>query len=218
MSNDETPDVRPLEDWRKFYAFGLPSGSIRALLALAIFGITWTTLALRPNQDVPDYLRDLLFIIMGHYFASRHKTVRAAETGPPPLFLPNGSVRILLVAGSIAVGAILFRDGTLTNPADNPGVITLLMVGGFLLGVVVNWLYSLWKSQGHRSPRIVEDLRAGLTMIAAALLIVLVANRLFQFYPQSEVEAFFGRWIHFGRYGIENILAAIVGFYFGSRS
>src|SRR4051812_49339484 len=89
--------------WRRLHARGLPAGSIRALLALAIFATTWGLLVLKPSQEVPVFLRDLLFIIMGHYFAARRRTETAQEVGPPPLFLPHGSVRLLLIAGCVAV-------------------------------------------------------------------------------------------------------------------
>src|SRR5215831_16185079 len=101
-------------EWRRLHAWGLPAGSVRALLALLIFGTTWGLLVLRPSQEVPDSLRDLLFIIMGHYFAARRRTEQVEEPGPPPLYLPRGSVRLILVAGCVAVAAWLYRGGQLT--------------------------------------------------------------------------------------------------------
>src|SRR3954451_10441909 len=125
-------------DWRRLHALGLPSGSVRALMAILIFGTTWGLLVLRPSEEVPVYLRDLLFVIMGHYFASRHRADQGTEPGPGPLYLPRGSVRLVLVAGTLGVALVLFRGGQLTEIRENPGVLTLLMVGGFLLGVVAN--------------------------------------------------------------------------------
>ena len=154
-------------DWRRQHALGLPAGSVRALLAILVFGTTWGLLVVRPNQEVPDYIRDLLFIIMGHYFAVRRRSGPAEQPGPPPLFLPRGSVRLLLVVGSFAVAVLLFRQGRLTALDDNPGVVTLLLIGGFLLGVALNTLATWWKERGHHTPRIVEDLRALISMAAA---------------------------------------------------
>src|SRR4051812_273389 len=88
-------------DWRRLHALGLPSGSVRALLAVAIFATTWGLLLFRPAQEVPDYLGDLLFIIMGHYFAARNRPARDREPGPAPLYLPRGSVRLILVLGCV---------------------------------------------------------------------------------------------------------------------
>ena len=39
------------DDWRRLHALGLPSGSIRGLLALLIFGTTWGLMAPRNAGD-----------------------------------------------------------------------------------------------------------------------------------------------------------------------
>ena len=205
-------------EWRRLHALGLPSGSIRALLAILIFGTTWALLVLRPSREVPDYLRDLLFIIMGHYFAARHRGDQGDEPGPPPLYLPRGSVRLILVAGSVAVALLLYQRGQLTTPRENPGVVTLLLVGGFLLGVVLNAASDALRERGHRPPRLAEDLRAMIAVVAAVILVVLVLNRPLLFFPPERVDAIFARWVSIGRYGPEYVLAVVVGFYFGSRS
>ena len=205
-------------DWRRLHALGLPAGSVRALLAVLIFATTWGLLILKPSQEVPDYLRDLLFIIMGHYFAARRRSGPAEEPGPPPLYLPRGSIRLFLVAGSIAVAVLLFRSGRLTALDDNPGAVTLLLIGGFLFGVVLNTFASWWRDRGHQTPRIVEDLRALISMAAAASLSVLVWNHIVAFLPTDSVDTLLSPAAHLGRFGVEHILAAVVGFYFGSRS
>jgi hypothetical protein len=191
---------------------------VRALLAILIFATAWGLLLLRPSEEVPDYLRDLLFIIMGHYFATRHRADARGEDGPAPLYLPRGSVRLILVLGSIAVAVLLYRSGQLTAVDQNPAVVTLLLVGGFLLGVAANALFTWWKGRGHQPPRILEDGRALISIVAAGLLVVLVWNRLFLFFSPETVNTAFSRWIHLGHYGPEHVLAAVVGFYFGSRS
>jgi len=197
--------------WRRLHAFGLPAGSIRALLALAIFGVTWALMVRRTDLEVPDYLRDLLFIILGHYFAARNRPTATADAGPPPLFLPKGSVRLVLIAGFAVVAVILFREGRLVKVGENPGVVTLLLVGGFLLGVVSRAVGGWLGGSGRRLPRVVEDLRATFALVAAAVLVALVWNRYFPYLPDV-------RRPTFGKYGLEHGLAAFLGFYFGSRS
>jgi hypothetical protein len=212
-------DALPAEaDWRRIHAFGLPSGSVRALLALLVFGTAWLILALRPSQEVPDFLRDLLFIILGHYFAARRAAVPGDEAGPPPLFLPRGSVRLVLVLGTAAVLFLLLRRGQLTDPDRNPGLFTLLLVGGFLLGVGLNAAFARWRARGFRPPRLIEDLRAVISLAAAVLLVALVLTRVFHLVPRVSLDAVFPGWFRLSRYGPEHVLAAIVGFYFGSRS
>ena len=218
MDGVQTADSRSHIDWRRLHALGLPAGSVRALLAVLIFVTTWGLLVVRPNQEVPDYLRDLLFIIMGHYFVARRKSGPAEEPGPPPLYLPRGSVRLLLVAGSAAVAVLLFRQGRLTALDDNPGVVTLLLVGGFLAGVALNALSTWWRDRGHHTPRMVEDLRATISIAAAGILVILVWNRIVVLFPTDSFDKLLSPRVHLGRLGVEHAMAAVVGFYFGSRS
>ncbi len=214
----ETPNSEPLVDWRTVHALGLPSGSIRALLAILMFATVWGLLWIHPTEEVPDYLSGLLFIIMGHYFAARRRAPEVQEQGPPPLFLPRGSVRLLLVGGSVALAVLLFQNGRLTSLDQNRGVVTLLLVGGFLLGAALNTVMAWWRDRGHQPPRLVEDVRAVVSLAAAGLLVFLVVNRLYLIVPTAQIDEFFKPWVHVGRFGPEHILAAVVGFYFGSRS
>ena len=214
----ESPNTETPVDWRKIHALGLPSGSIRALLAILVFATVWTLLLIRPSEEVPHYLADLLFIIMGHYFAARRRVAEEPDQGPPPLFLPRGSVRILLIAGSIAVAALLFQRGQLTALDRNPGVVALLLVGGFLLGVAMNTVMTWWHERGHRPPRFVEDLRALVSLTAGGLLAFLVLNHVLVVIPPATIDSQLSTWFHLGHLRPEQVLAAVVGFYFGSRS
>jgi hypothetical protein len=127
-------------------------------------------------------------------------------------------VRLVLVAGTLGVAVVLFRRGQLTEIEKNPGVVTLLMVGGFLLGVVANAVITWWRDRGHQPPRFFEDVRALVSMAAAFLLVALVWNRLLPMVPPDRVARLSSGWGQIGRFGPENILAAVVGFYFGSKS
>ena len=116
------------------------------------------------------------------------------------------------------MAVLLFHRGQLTALDENPGVVTLLLVGGFLLGVGVSTVSTWWRDRGNPTPRIVEDLRALISMAAAVTLAILVWNHVFVLFPTDSVDAFLTPSIHLGHFGIEHILAAVVGFYFGSRS
>ena len=214
----ETPSAETPVDWRRLHALGLPAGSIRALLAILVFGTVWALLLIRPSEAIPNYLGDLLFIIMGHYFAARRRVIEADDPGPPPLFLPRGSVRLLLLAGSIAVAVLLFRRGQLTSLDQNPAVVALLLIGGFLLGVAMNSVMTWWRERGHRPPRLVEDLRALVSLTAGGFLAFLVLNRVLLVLPPASIDTQFSLWVHLGHLRPEQLLAAVVGFYFGSRS
>ena len=222
LMTTKSPDTLKPFDWRTIHALGLPAGSIRALLALLVFATVWGMLLVRPSQEVPDYLSDLMFVIMGHYFATRKRGaalgVSEDEVGPPPLFLPRGTIRLFLAAGSAAVAAVLYQRGVFTRIDRNPGVTTLLLIGGFLVGVILNTLVGWWRARVHRGHRAIEDVQALAAVAAGLLLVALVWNRLFPIVPPSEVDAVFQGWGHLGRLGPEHLLAAVIGFYFGSRS
>ena len=192
------------------YAFGLPSGSIRALLALLIFGGIWAWMWLRPDADVPAYLRDLMFIIMGHYFAARHQA--AADVGPPPLYLPRGSIRSVLLGGFVVLGgALVYRHRMLVGgdlPRLSHAGVTLILIAGFMLGVLAAHLTR------HGLPRYVEDGRAAVSLFAGAVLLLLVFG--FLHVPDTGRLHEVQRWLLL--YRAEDVLAAVVGFYVGSKS
>lgn len=192
-----------VKSYHQLYALGLPSGSIRALLAVIIFGGIWFWLCLRPEVEVPAFFRDLLFIIMGHYFASRTKG--EPRIGPPPLWLPKGTIRTILVMGFIFTGAVLFYQHRIIQEGRlNHAGLTLILVSGFLGGVLLN------KFTPKHLPRIVEDVRAIAALTAGVLLLLTVFGMVNV--PDTGLERFLLK------YKVEDVLAALVGFYFGSRS
>jgi len=218
----ERREIQNQIDWKRLHALGLPAGSVRALLAVLVFATVWAMLLVRPSQEVPDYLSALMFVIMGHYFAARKRNAAIAvpgeEPGPPPLFLPKGSIRLLLAGGSAAVAVALYQRGVLTRIDRNPGVTTLLLVGGFLIGVILNALTGWWRERVKRRHRSIEDMQALAAMGAGVVLVALVWNRMFPVVPLDQVDAVFNRWGHLGRLGPEHLLSAVIGFYFGARS
>ncbi len=216
MTPPETEPAPP--SWRGLHAFGLPAGSIRAVLALAIFGTTWALLLRKAEVEVPSYLRDLLLIILGHYFAARNRPEPQDVAGPAPLFLPRGTIRILLVGGCLAVAILLARRGKLGDVDHNPGVVSLLLVGGFLLGVVSRGVSRWIFGQETQPPRWLENVRASAALVAAGALVALVWDRYFPYLPLEVRGPHAGFRLRLGEYGPEHVLSAIVGYYYGARS
>lgn len=212
----QEPGLAP--DWTTMYAFGLPAGSVRALLTLAVLGTSGALAALRPDRPLPDYLRDLLFLILGHYFALRRGQAEPQQLGPPPLFLPRGTIRWVITLGYVAVAALLIRHGGALTPARTPAYYTMLIVGGFLLGVATSKVAHWLSHRGRHPRRLFMDLRAAFTLLAAAILLLLAWNHVFEFLPAAR-EVPLGRVrAQFAESGFEFLLSAIVGFYFGARS
>lgn len=212
---ETTRDPSTSADWRRLHAFGWPSGSVRALIALIVFATVWVLLVRTPDREVPEYLRDLVFIILGHYFAVRGRQEAVAEPGPSPLYLPRGSVRLVLVAGFGASAVVLYRQGKLGAVDRSPAAVTLVLVAGFLLGVLLRQLWVWLRGEGRQLPRLAEDARAFVSLAAAVFLAVVVWDDCLPGFP---------RWglasipIGLGKIGLPHVTAALVGFYFGSRS
>ena len=212
---------RYARDWSEVFAFGLPTGSIRAILAILILGTAAGLTAVQPNEPLPDYLRDLMFLILGHYFALRRTQSEPALQGPPPLFLPRGSVRLMILLGYAAVVFIVLKGGVQARPSASPSAFAMLLVGGFLLGVLtsklVNWLNRHRSTPPHR---FFSDVRAVIVLLSALILATLAWNSAFHFFPDPKtVEQLPGR-VHtaLGDYGLPHWFGAVIGFYFGSRS
>lgn len=191
-------------DWRRRHALGLPGGSVRALLALAVVGTVCGLLIREPDRPPPEALESLLFVVLGHYFAARAQAP-AQSDGPPPLYLPRGSVRLLLIAGLVTVGVVIGRQ---PGAASQRGAVTLALAAAFLLGLLLTRVTGWWQRRRGGPSRVLEDMRALVGLGAAAAL---------------ALHAFFGvlpdpATVGVGRLGLEQGLAALVGFYFGSRS
>ncbi len=198
-------ETTPTGDWREVHALGLPSGSVRALIALAVVGTVCGLLLRAPERALPEHLESLLFVVLGHYFAARGQAKVDPAGGPPPLYLPRGTVRLLLVAGLIAVGVMVLRQGDVQALR---GLFTLVLVFGFLLGMLLTRIAGWWRRRRPRPSRWFEDLRG---LIGLAAVAVLGVQAFYAVLPGPEQ-------IGFGPIGVEQALAGVVGFYFGSRS
>ena len=199
-----TPPTRP--HWRQIHALGLPAGSVRALLALGVVGTVCGLLLRWPERALPEHLESLLFVVLGHYFAARGQAPTSDPAGGPgPLFLPRGSVRLQLVAALVTVGALVIQQGGLQA---HRGLFTLVLVFGFLLGLVMTRVADWWQGRRPGHTRWFEDLRAVLGIVAVGALAL-----------EAFVGALPGREaMSVGPLGPEQLLAGLVGFYFGSRS
>lgn len=192
-------------DWRRRHALGLPDGSVRALLALTVVGVVCGLLLRDPGAPLPEHLESLLFVILGHYFAARGQTPVDPAGGPPPLWLPRGSVRLLLVAALVTVGALVLRQG---GAEAQRGLVTLVLVFAFLLGIAISRVVRWWQRRRPEGPRLFKDLQALLGLAAAT---GLALQAFFGVLPGPEA-------LGLGRIGVDQALAGLVGFYFGSRS
>ena len=198
------------------HALGLPAGSIRALLVLGVVALISAIMLIpRPSiVAIPPYLIYLLFMMLGHYFASHGVTIATRDDPrPSPLHLPGGVVRFLIVIAIIgAFGWKMY--------SDEPGLyqqfeksldelklqpfMPLVILGGFLLGVMVRSLVGR-----TNPPPAWQDMEAWFALIAfiglaIAAVVHLVIDR------TLEERVFLPMW--------EGSVGGIIAFYFGERS
>jgi hypothetical protein len=67
-------------------------------------------------------------------------------------------------------------------------------------------------------PRIVEDVRAAISLLAAIALVLIVWDQVVPFLPRTRLWAGLDLKLRLGRIRAPHVLSALVGFYFGSRS
>ena len=199
------------------HALGLPAGSVRALHVLIIVGLTCALIAWPGAQAVviPPYLIYLIFLMMGHYFASHGVSIANRDTGQPsPLYLPGGTVRLLVIlALGGAVGWKLYSNPdalqrqfevSVQALAEQP-LVPVMILGGFFLGVILRGIVGR-----SNPPQWLQDFEAWLSIIALIGLGVAAMIHLV-IVPSLEVP-----WLPLPMW--EGILGAVIAFYFGERS
>jgi len=193
---------------------GWPAGSIRGLLSLLIVLQFWLLLLLPDSKKVPVPLTlYLMLTLVGMFLVSHGKSIATrSDPEPSPLGLPGGTLRLLIIGGTIAVVGYLYSndpDRLMERLRPNPAQlqfwpdIVVAFVGGFFVGYTMrimpfrhNWFF--------------QALLAWTAMIAMGLLVLEIIIRAFIDPHLKDVKLDLHVW------GI--IVTAIVSGYFGARS
>ncbi len=183
----------------------LPSGSVRALMALFLCGTLWYLLYLGRNP--PSTLYDTAIVIIVFYFGLRStatagKADRLALTTAPtkhPLYLPRGSIRTVLFIGFAAI-AILVQQRNGSIPSALIDILTV--IGSYVLGLLVYVALRSYAQAGlQRRVLTVSNLIALLVLAVTGFFCYSFIYGLPALVPQST----------------ESLLTPLVAFYFGSR-
>lgn len=198
----ENPVARP--------PLGLPTGSVRAVLALLIVAVVIVE-TIR-GHGVDELWSETLLIALAHYFTSRRFVGlspavlrRLEEEGhlpreSNPLFLPRHSIRALIVLAFAGLAYYVFEMRGVRSLADVPPV--LITVSAYLLGVLAGSIWAWRKRHSAAEPsRLWEDLKA------LAVILVMLAVSIPYFLDHREPL----------QPQVRNAALAFVLFYFGSR-
>jgi len=196
---------------------GLPPGSIRGIMAIQIVVVFWILLLMAPADPekvipIPLNLYFMLALVM-IFFVSHGKSIakRGDIALASPLWLPAGTLRFLILAGTAAVVAFLLvkHPEHLNRLTPNPEQITVawkyyfsaLMIG-FVLGLIV-------KIMPFRYSWLYQSFQAWSAIIAMAFLFL---DMIFQVFINETLP----RPIEALPWG--TALTGVVAFYYGSRS
>jgi hypothetical protein len=218
------PSRRPIAPTETRHAFGLPAGSIRALIAFTILGLVWALMAM--EREIPLYLQYLMFLILGHYFAAHHRTIKPVDEREwSPLFMPRGMIRMLIFLGFAgALGAMYFfhhRDAPaefveelkMKDERTQNLYMPFVLVLGFFIGLVVARFGRLIGGKGGQ-PGWYQDIQAWFALMALlALVVVVVIELIINPAREAEAKPLITLPAH-----LNQAMAAFVGFYFGARS
>jgi len=105
-----------VSDRGKGEPLGLPRGSIRATVTITISLACW--IMFTAGSEVPNYLLNLILIMVGYYFAFRTGPINlkgvsdvTTKDSKPPLYMPKGIIRWIIIGGFILAGVVLAVRG-----------------------------------------------------------------------------------------------------------
>ncbi|HYT87971.1 MAG TPA: hypothetical protein VEL76_04570 [Gemmataceae bacterium] len=198
------------------YAFGWPPGSIRAMLTLIIVAIACALILISKHNNqpipVPAYLVYLLFLAVAFYFGARGQTHHDTNV-PPPLYLPRGCVRLIILAALTAtVTYKIVNDRTgledqfraSFDAAKTQPLLPLVVFGGFFVGVIVRAIIGR-----HERSAWAQNMEAWFALIAVLMMSIAALIDLV-------IKPTLPQWVDLPTW--EGILGGVVSFYFGVRS
>src|SRR5262245_18714012 len=199
------------------HALGLPAGSIRAAHMLVIVGIT-CALILNPRDipiAIPAYLIYLLFLMLGHFFASHGTSIASRDSGQPsPWHLPAGTVRLLVVLALCGTVGWKYSQNpdslqqqielSLEVLKDQP-FLPVIILAAFLAGVVLRSIVGR-----NNPPQWLQDFEAWVSLLAIVGLGIETVIRLIVAASMEIPLLALPTW--------EAILGGVIAFYFGERS
>lgn len=193
------------------HPLGLPPGSVRGILSLLIVVQFWLLLMLPDSKKIPIPINlYLLMSLVGLFFVSHGKSI-GGPSYPSPLYLPGGTLRLIIFGGTAAVVGYVYANypGRIferlhLDPAqvDRWPYLVGAYIGGFAVGYVLRHL-------PFRNYWLFQSFVAWMSILAMVMLFIEIILRAF-------VQATLKEHIDFTVW--EAIVTAVATCYFGTRS
>lgn len=164
----------------------LPEGSIRAILAMAVFGSLLSTLVVA-RQEVDDsfwLLWMLNYAILAYYFAIRQNAPLSSSSQEPaaasatmrPLGLPRGTVRRLLLLAFFSTCVLfIYRWFTERHPFwQDRAFFPMLSLGGFFLGRLLAYSYRHRRGPFPPVLQTLEHVKAVVALLCATVIVLIM--------------------------------------------
>lgn len=172
--------IGSVEDMSRRPPLGLPPGSIRAVLTLLVLAVVIRDLAIGGENKLPVFWLECLLISLAHYFSARRfidlprhvlAQLEASNVIPKenyPLFLPKGTIRLVILGSFVGLGFYLYQNGRLTVTDESSRII--MAVGCYLFGAFLGGLSRWWMGgKQSDSSRLWQDIRAFLVLLTMIL-------------------------------------------------
>lgn len=206
------------------HALGLPAGSVRALLALAVLGLLWAVaLTHLRGETVSDAdkhlptvliaLQILMVLILVHFFTAHGHTIGRHISGASPLGMPGGLIRFVLAIGYIGLSVLLLYNGADFDLPEKGALwsllleLVVLLVSYFAGMLVTSLVRMVW---GEPPPAPYQDLEAWVAILALLGLGIVVLLHLINRNLAAESKISLDV--------AEAVLSGLIGLYFGARS
>ena len=206
------------------HAWGLPAGSVRALLALAVLGLLWVIALFHPHGETTSEadkhlpmilisLQILMVLILAHYFTAHGKTIGRHISTASPLGLPGGSVRFVLAIGYLGLCAFLFYNHADFELPEKTSLWSLLLelvvvVVSYFIGMLISRFVLLFWDDPPPAPYL--DIEAWVAMLAllglGIVVLIHMINRSVS--PEHQINLDVA----------QAVLSGLIGLYFGARS
>ncbi len=224
MSNVPPPVPVLVTPARRRHAFGMPAGSVRALLALALLGLLWTVALIHPHGETVSEadkhlptiligLQILMVLVLVHFFTAHGSTIGRHISGASPLGMPGGSIRFILAAGYIGLSVFLLYNqadfdlpekGALWSLLLELVVVLVCYFAGMVITSLVRWVW------GEPPPAPYQDLEAWVAILAllglGIVVLIHLINRNVAVENKIPLDV------------AQAVLSGLIGLYFGARS